>query len=436
MKARESVIKKLLFTLLLLPLLKLTAYAQEVIPLDELHGLHSAYVIPMPDTGRIDVQVIVLSGGYDEGDISGIAHYTEHLAALHSDTTVLREPRQRDLNAFTSNVSTVYTNSGGFGELDQIMQLARAVLDKPSLPDKFSRTEIDIVKREVFYKERNSPFRFLQRKTLQNLYGSDTGRADNDVQDLDLLTYEKGLEFHAEHYRASNVMVILSGAITPELAQEKLTEYFGDTTRSTQVPDIWLDQHPAEGLRAIEKVKTDRIVEDTIFFAKFFEFPEPQDILALQASFFIASDIYNGYLNDALYIDSFVAQSINMGSYIAVDGDLEFWMMVVPSEGVTLEEGLAAIEDAIAGIRNAEITPEQIETARAKNTAYTRELQGSARARLDFFQNFGSDGLPPSSPSQFADFIEAAPDEEILFIINAFAAASPMAATLAEAIDP
>jgi len=309
------------------------------------------------------------------------------------------------------------------------------VLDQPNLPDDFSRTEIDIVKREVFYKERNSPFRFLQRKTLQNLYGSDTGRADNDVEDLEELTYEKGLAFHQEHYRASNVMVILSGTITPELAQEKLTQYFGDTEKTTQIPDSWLDQHPEEGLRAIEKIQTDRILEDTIFYAKFFEFPEPQDILALQASFFIASDIYNSYLNDALFLNSFTAQSINMGSYIAVDGDLEFWTIMRPSEGVSLEEGLAELEKAIAGIRNAEITPEQIEIARAKNVAYTRELQGSARARLDFFQNFGSDGLPPSSPSQFADFVEAAPDEEILFIINAFAAASPMAATLAEAIE-
>ena len=421
--------------LLILPFLKLAAFAQEVILLDELHGLHSAYVIPMPETNRIDVQVIVLSGGYDEGDLSGIAHYTEHLAALYSDTTVLREPRQRDLNAFTSNVSTVYTNSGAPNEIDQLMQLSRAVLDQPNLPDDFSRTEIDIVKREVFYKERNSPFRFLQRKTLQNLYGSDTGRADNDVEDLQHLTYEKGLEFHKEHYRASNVMVILSGSITQKLAQAKITEYFGDTEKTYQIEDVWLDQHPEEGLRAIEKVKTDHVLEDTIFYAKFFEFPEPQDILALQASFFIASDIYNGYLNDALYLDSFTAQSINMGSYIAVDGDLEFWAVLRPSEGVSLEEGLEKLEAAIAGIRNAEITPEQIETARAKNVAYTRELQGSARARLDFFQNFGSDGLPPSSPSQFADFVEAAPDEEILFIIDAFAAASPMAATLAEAVE-
>ena len=427
--------KRFFLALTLLPFLKLIAIAQDVILLDELHGLHSAYVIPIEDSGRVDIQVIVLSGGYDEGEISGMAHYVEHLAALYSDTTVLREPRQRDLNAFTSDVSTVYTNSGTLGEIDQLMRLSRAVLDRPNLSEEFSRSEIDIVKREVFFKERNSPFRFLQRNTLQNLYGSKTGRAEDDIAGLELLSFEEGLKFHEEHYRASNVMVIISGDITPEFAQRKLTEFFFDTGRTAQVPATWLDQHPTEGLRAIEKIQTDKITEDTIFFMKFFEFPEPQDILALQASFFIASDIYNSYLNDALYLDSFVAQTINMGSYIAVDGDLEFWAMMRPSEGVTLEEGLEALEKAIAGIREAEITPEQIETARAKNTAYTRELQQSARARLDFFQNFGSDGLPPTSPSQFADFVANAPDEEILFIIDAFAAQSPMAATLAEAVE-
>ena len=89
-----------------------TAQAQSVIPLSEKGGLYAAYVVPRDDFDRVDVQLIVLSGGYDDPEPSGTAHLTEHLAAFSADATILRKPRERDIYATTYNVSTVYTNSG------------------------------------------------------------------------------------------------------------------------------------------------------------------------------------------------------------------------------------------------------------------------------------------------------------------------------------
>lgn len=411
--------------------LSFPAFAQTVIPLEETHGLYNAYVIPMEGRNRVDVQLVVLSGTYDEDEISGIAHYTEHLAALSSDTKVLQQPRQRDLNAFTSKVSTVYTNTGSPSEIDRVMKLTRAVLEAPSLPPSFQQSEIDIVKREVLYKERNSMLRWLNRMALQNLYGSKSGRAEDPVADLDRMSVEAAMEFHAKHYVPSNAMLIISGNIDQATAQAKVTEYFGDTVKTQQIPDTWLDHHPEENLKSVVKISTPRVLNDSIAYAKFFEFDEPQDILAMQASFFIASDIYNSHLNNALYLEGFTAQSFSQGSYIAIDGDLEYTAFLTPFEGVSLEQALAALENAIAEMRTKEITKEEIEIARAKNVAYTRSLSQSPRAYLDFFQNLGSDGLPPTSPTQFAQMVADASDEEVLRIIAAFASDSPSSAVLA-----
>ena len=415
--------------------LSFPAYAQTVIPLDETHGLYNAYVIPMTERNRVDVQLVVLSGTNDEYEIANLAHYTEHLAALSSDTAVLQEPRQRDLNAFTSKVSTVYGNSGSPDEIDKLMQLTRAVLDPPKLRPSFTQSEIDIVKREVLYKERNAPVRWLRRLALQNLYGSKTGRADDAITDLDRITVPAAMEFHAKHYQPSNAMIIISGNIDQATAQAKVTEYFGDTVKTQQVPDLWLDHHPDPDLRSVTKIETSRVLEDTIAYAKFFEFSEPQDILAMQASFFIASDIYNSHINNALYLEGFTAQNFSQGSYIAIDGDLEYTVHLTPFDGVSLDEALASLEQAIAEMRTKVITPEEIEIARAKNVAYTKSLSQSPRAYLDFFQNLGSDGLPPTSPTQFAQMVADASDEEVLRIIAAFAADSPSAAILATASE-
>jgi zinc protease len=415
--------------------LSLPVNAQTVIPLEETHGLYNAYVIPLEGRSRIDVQLVVLSGTYDEDEISGIAHYTEHLAALSSDTKVLQQPRQRDLNAFTSKVSTVYTNTGSPDEIDRVMELTRAVLETPRLPPVFQKSEIDIVKREVLFKERNSPVRWLSRLALQKLYGSKLGRAGNSVEDLDRLTVEAAMQFHADHYAPSNAMLIISGDIDQKTAQKKVTEFFGDTVKTEQVPDTWLDMHPEDNLKSVTKISTSRVLEDSIAYAKFFEFSEPQDILAMQASFFIASDIYNSHINDALYLDGFTAQSFSQGSYIAIDGDLEYTAFLTPFEGVSLDQALEALENAIADMRTKVITPQEIEIARAKNVAYTKSLSQSPRAYLDFFQNLGSDGLPPTSPTQFAQMVADASDDEVLRIIAAFASDSPSAAILASAED-
>ena len=66
------------------------------------------------------------------------------------------------------------------------------------------------------------------------------------------------------------------------------------------------------------------------------------------------------------------------------------------------------------------------------NIAYAKSLSQSPRAYLDFFQNLGSDGLPPVSPKEFAKMIADAPIKDILKIITAFSSDGPNAAILAK----
>ena len=423
---------KTLFISTIIFLLSFAINAQEVIPLKNTYGLYNAYVIPIEGQSRIDIQLIILSGSYDEDKISGIAHYTEHLAALSSDAAVLQEPRQRDLNAFTSQVSTVYTNTGNQNDLDRIMRLTRAVLNTPNLSQNFKKSEIDIVKREVYFKERNAPSRWLNRLALQKLYGSKFGRAETPVSDLNKLTVNAAMDFHHKHYTPSNSILIIYGNINESLAQKKLSQYFGDTIKTKRIEDKWLKQRPNKGLESITKISTNRLMDDQLSFAKFFRFNDLSDILGMQASFFIASDIYNSHLNNVLYLDGNTAQSFSQSSYIAVNGDIEYTASLIPFEGITLEEAYENLKIAIKNLESISITNKEIETARSKNVAYTKSLSQRPRAYLDFFQNLGSDGLPPVSPTEFSRMIARAPVEDILKIISAFAADSPSAVILAK----
>lgn len=164
------------------------AQAQSIIELSEKGGLHAAYVVPTEFFNRADVQLIVLSGTFDDPEPSGTAHLTEHLAAFSSDATVLRRPRERDIYATTQSVATVYTNSGAPDDIEMLLRLSRAVLDTPSLAAGFAEGEIDIIQRETLLRERSFPRRWLRRIATQNLYGALNGRANNTIEDLPKLT--------------------------------------------------------------------------------------------------------------------------------------------------------------------------------------------------------------------------------------------------------
>ncbi|WP_069300361.1 M16 family metallopeptidase [Neptunicoccus sediminis] len=420
---------------LFLTLLPVSVTAQEVIPLKNTGGLHSAYVVPRNDFNRVDVQVLVLSGSYDDDQVAGTAHFLEHLAAFSADTYVLRQPRERDLFAKTSAVATIYTNSGHPAEIDRLMKLSRALLDTPKLPEEFLQSEKKIVERETYLRERQYPTRWLRRKALQNLYGSTRGRANDIIADVPKLSLEAALDFHAQHYVPSNVMLIISGNIPPELAAQKVGEYFGDTQASEPPEKWWLDEKPQPGLRKIERLSSNRLYDDTLVYTKFVEYPVEDTSIDLQGEFFIAVSIFESRIRKALIFDSFDFQSINTNFFLAKNGDMEMVSFLVPMPGVSFDTALEIFETKIAGLLDTPPSAQEIETARKRNAAHASSAARRPDDFLAFLENVGSDGLPPISPGSYASLIEDTTDAEVLEFLENLIAPAPMSAIFATKED-
>ena len=174
-----------------------------------------------------------------------------------------------------------------------LLQLSRAILDTPSLPEGFAESEIDIVQRETLLRERQSPLRWLRRIALQNLYGTLRGRVNSTIEDLPKLNLEKAYQFHETHYVPSNVTLIVSGKIEPKKAEELVARIFGDTEISEAPPKPWLDNKPNPQLSSIARIRSDKLAHDAIQFAKFVEFENQSTSIEMQGAFFIASDVLN-----------------------------------------------------------------------------------------------------------------------------------------------
>ncbi|WP_298909583.1 insulinase family protein [uncultured Aliiroseovarius sp.] len=413
-----------------------TLHAQDVIPLTDKGGLHAAYVVPTDVRDRVDVQLIVLSGAHDDPEPSGTAHLTEHLAAFSADATVLRQPRERDIHATIHNVATVYTNSGTPDEVDKLMRLSRAVLDSPKLPDGFAESEIDILHRETLLRERQSSYRWLQRKALQNLYGSLRGRANNTIDDLPKLNLEAAYQFHKEHYVPSNVSLIISGNIAPDDAAELVAKYFKDTVHTAPPPDKpWLAQRPDPALRYVERIQSDRLMHDTVQLVKFVEFEGRTTSVDMQGAFFIATTILQNRLSKALYYDTNQFLKMEIDIYFSKAADLELSIIAELMPGVSLEDAHDTLNTTLAGLLKTPISPQEIKRARHQQIEGAQNVARRASGFLYFLLNVAADGFPPVSPSIFTHTLNATSDQDVIEFMTSIVSPAATSVILAEKAD-
>lgn len=427
--------KLVLFLSLCLLMVPGPVQAQSVIPLADKGGLHAAYVVPTDDFERVDVQLIVLSGAFDDPHPAGTAHLTEHLAAFSADTVVLRKPRERDIHASTQDVSTVYTNSGMPSEAEMLLRLSRAVLDTPSLPAGFSESEIDILQRETLLRERHFPRRWLRRIARQNLYGTTGGRANDPIADLPDLSLEKAYQFHETHYAPSNVSLIVSGKIDPDVAADLVARIFGDTKPSAVPDKPWLDQKPDPAHRSVEHMTSDRLSLDTVQFIKFVEFEGRTTSIDMQGAFFITTGILNSRLKKALYFEDTRFLEGNTDWHFAKNATLELMIDVELMPGFSLETAYRTLEATIAGLLDEPISPEEIDRVRREEATYARSAKRRPTGFLRFLQNVAADGFPPVSPSVFADMLTNTTDQEVLDFAKTIVKPSATSVILAEKVD-
>ncbi|MEM9108297.1 MAG: insulinase family protein [Pseudomonadota bacterium] len=404
----------ILAILIAFPALATAVFAQDVIPLKAKGGLHAAYVVPNDTYDRVDVQLIVLSGSYDDPGISGIGHLTEHLAAFSADDAVLRRARARDVNARIFNVSTLYTNSGSPKEIEVLLQLSRAVLDRPVLPPGFAESEIKILHRETHLRERNSPYRWLKRKALENLYGSRYGRANNEIEDLPRLNLQDAYKFHETHYVPSNVTLIVSGKIDAAKAEDLVARYFGDTESSPAPEKPWLKQKPDPSLRKVERLSSDRLSDDIVMLMKFVDFEDQETSIEMQGEFFMATSVLNNRISKALIYDDTTLFDISADWFFSKGADVELTVVVHPMPGVDLNTALSKVEKTLGELLDTPIQPEEIAQSHREQLANAKDASRQSADFLDFLHNVAGDGFPPVSPGVFADMIENTSDDQVI----------------------
>ena len=175
----------------------------------------------MPEVRSASVGCWVAVGGRDEADESaGSSHFLEHLlfkgTARRSarDIAEAVDARGGETNAFTAREHTAYYARLPAGELGFGLELLGDVLADPAFRPHEIDTERQVILEELLLSE-DEPDERAHTLCFEGLFpGHPLGREVLGSADtIEAMTRADIAEFHAAHYRSSNLVVVAAGQV-------------------------------------------------------------------------------------------------------------------------------------------------------------------------------------------------------------------------------
>ena len=190
----------------------------------------------MPGVDSVTVMVLVKSGSrYEDKRTNGIAHFAEHMffkgtksRPTATDISSLIDGIGGEFNAFTSKEFTGYYIKAAKDHLDLCIDVVSDML----LNSLFSQEEIDRERNVIVEELRmylDTPMRYVPEVYDALLYGDqplgwDTVGTLKSLKNINQKDFFKYIE---DYYKPSNMVVVISGGVTPEKAQLTTDEYMG-----------------------------------------------------------------------------------------------------------------------------------------------------------------------------------------------------------------
>ncbi|TQM91936.1 M16 family metallopeptidase [Roseinatronobacter monicus] len=367
------------------------------------------------------------AGAADEPPLkSGIAHFLEHLMFKGTDTrdpgefsAVVEENGGRD-NAFVSWDYTGFFQRVASDRLDLMMEMEADRMQNLSFTEAEWLPERGVILEErgqVLESRVGAQFNETMLAALYKAhpYGTPILGWRHEMEGL---TGDDAMEFYNQHYGPNNAILVIAGDVDTDEALEMAQQYYGAIPAN---PNVTETIRPAEPPHLAER----RIVfEDsrvgTDYVARMYLAPvrrsgDQSEAAALQMlAALLGGSSTTSVLERRLNFDEGVALSA-WASYNGMARDYGVFMLgIAPVEGVSLEEGEAALDRVVA-----EFLEEGVDTAQFERVR--RQLRASEIYGLDDAQSrarqFGvglSIGLTVEDVEGWIDALEAVTPEEVI----------------------
>ncbi len=308
--------------------------------------------------------------------VSGIAHYLEHLMFKATDelesgefsATVARNGGSD--NAFTSYDYTAYFQRVASDRLELMMRMEASRMDGLALVEKDIATERDVVIEERNQRTENDPGALFgeQRRAAQFLshpYGIPIIGWKHEAE---ALTLKDAVSFYEQHYGPNNAILIVAGDVEPDEVRRLAEQYYGVIPPNPNVkPRNRVTEPPQLAERRLSyadpRIGQAYVVRTYLAPERDAGAQEEAAALTLLAELLGGSST-TSFFADKLQFETQVAiYSAAFYSGLSLD-DTTFGLVVVPSEGVSLAEAEAAMDQAVADFLEAGVNMEDLERIR------------------------------------------------------------------------
>ncbi|UWR26098.1 insulinase family protein [Sulfitobacter sp. S223] len=303
---------------------------------------------------------------------SGVAHFLEHLLFKATDkleagelSATVAANGGRD-NAFTSYDYTAYYQRIAADRLELMMTMEADRMKNIRLTPENIATERNVIIEERNQRTENNPQALFGEQVsaaqyLNHRYGTPVIGWMHEMEELDL---DDALGFYELYYSPNNAILVVSGDVTPDDVRALAEKHYAAIPANPDLPERLRTEEPIQNAERRVIFRDARVAQP--YISRSYLVPE-RDSGAQEtaAALTILAEILGGgttsYLAEKLQFDTQTATySAVWYSGVSLD-DTTFRMVVVPSDGVSLEEGEAAMDKALADFIEAGVDPEQLD---------------------------------------------------------------------------
>jgi zinc protease len=326
---------------------------------------------------------------------SGVAHFLEHL--LFKATDVLESGEFSATvaanggsdNAFTSYDYTAYFQRIAADRLALMMQMESNRMNNLSITQADIETERNVVLEERNQRTENSPGalareQFIAAQYQNHRYGVPIIGWKHEMEQLSL---QDALDFYDLYYSPNNAILIVAGDVQPDDVKALAEQYYGAIPAEENLPARIRPQEPPQ--RAERRIIfTDPRVSQSYLTRSYIAPERDAGAQSEAAALVYLADLLGGspfssVLGQALQFDTQTAVYTGAGYNGSSLDASTFTLSVAPSQGVSLSQAEAAMDEAIADFLANPIDPDQLDSLRTQLRAseiYAMDnVQGLAR---------------------------------------------------------
>ncbi|MES0862278.1 pitrilysin family protein [Ruegeria sp. SCPT10] len=366
------------------------------------------------------------AGSADEpAGVSGIAHFLEHLMFKGTDTLKQGEfsatvaANGGDDNAFTSYDYTAYFQRVAADRLELMMQMESDRMRNLRLTENDITAERGVILEERNQRTENNPRALFGEQLsaaqyLNHGYGVPIIGWMHEMEALDM---DDALSFYADHYAPNNAILVVTGDVDPEEVRALADQYYGVIPSNPEIAERVRPQEPPQTAERRLTYKDPRVAQPYVHRTYLAPERDPGE-QEKAAALFLLAELLGGsttsYLNEELQFDQQIA--VYTGAFyrgVSLD-DTTFDLLVVPAQGVTLQEAEDAMDQAVADFIAEGVNQEDLDRIKMQ----LRASQIYARDNVDGIGNrYGralASGLTVEDVQAWPDILQEVTGDQII----------------------